>query len=100
MQQQRGLGELWRVRDERVRSEVLACENARKALECAYSSSVEESVEDVQALEHALAEAKTRLENERLKPSHFRCLRRKPGDVSVFQEVDLAVEDATGIPSV
>lgn len=93
MKQMRGLGELWKAREERVRSELVACELARKALEKGYA----DGVADTASLELALSEAKRRLELERIKPAHFRCLRRKPGDVSVFQEIDLAVEDATGV---
>jgi hypothetical protein len=85
----RSLTELWAARDERVKKQLMACEEARRVVEKAWADGA-----DADAAEARLSEAKQQLEDERLRPAHFRCFRRKPGDsTGVFQEVDLACEE-------
>jgi hypothetical protein len=86
---ERSLTELWIARDERVKAKLMACEEARRAVEKAWA----QGAEAAPAAEARLNEAKQQLEEERLRPAHFRCFRRKPGDAGVFQEVDLACEE-------
>ena len=70
------------------------CESARRAVEAGWADGEGPTVEE----ERALAEAKAGLERERLRPAHFRCFRRKPGEPSVLQEADMVCEaDQVGL---